>query len=220
MKTISKTRVDSIDDIEFELTTDIADITKPISKKSRHYINGKDLYDEFVKYHEYKKQCLAEGKDIPPLTNKIGEAIIQIATRRCNSWRFVGYSDSWKEEMISNAIMLATIHGHNFDPNKSSNAFAYLTTICNNAIIEQIKREKKELYIRYKQYENMGGFQADIDDGDENFDDYDADSMSGGQENIDLAYEDRLQYIADYEDRMFNKPKATPKRPDIIELDV
>jgi len=219
MKTISKTKVDSIDDIEFELSTTTVDITKPITKKSRHYVNGKDLYDEFVKYHEYKKQCLAEGKDIPPLTNKIGAAIIQIATRRCNSWRFVGYSDSWKEEMISNAIMLAAIHGHNFDPSKSSNAFAYLTAICNNAIVEQIKREKKELYIRYKQYENIGGFQADGDDVDGDDGDY-SDSISGGQENIDLAYEDRLKYISDYEDRVFNKPKVVSKNPEIVELDV
>lgn len=237
--------LDSLDNISFELesqseevdieaestsTALISDITKPITKESRHYINGKELLAEFMAYYEHKQKCLAEGKPIPPLTNKIGEAIIQIATRRCNSWKYVRYSDSWKEEMISNAIMLATIHGHNFNPEKSNNVFAYITTICDNAIKEQIKREKKELYIRYKQYENMGGYQAadvdggaiggaDWDDGGSSFEGEDA--GAAGQEMFDVGYEDRMRYIADFEERTFNKPKPQRKKsPEIVELDV
>lgn len=222
-KKISISKIQDIDDVDFELNISPADVdrTKPVTRHNKHYINGKELLEEFTKYYEIKQKCLAEGLDIPPLTNKIGAAIIQIATRRCNSWQYVRYSQSWKEEMIANAIMLATIHGHNFNPEKSKNVFAYITTICDNAIKEQIKREKRQLYIRYKQFDNLGGFQAEGSDDGEDVD-YGSDgaSLDGGQENIDIGYEERLQYISDYEERTINKPKVRRVNPEIVELDV
>src|SRR5699024_3323708 len=119
----------------------------------------------------------------------IGKAIIQIATRRMNSWRFSGYSNSWKEEMTSNAITIAAIRGHNFDPEKSDNPFAYLTQICNNAIIEQLNRERRELYVRYKSMEDpMYQEQYEINT-----------VTTRAGEFEDNSRQDRLQYIQDYE---------------------
>lgn len=200
MSNIDKEEITALDDIEFKLIKEGS--LKP--SNGNNYINNKEFYAELCKYHEYKMECLERGDPIPPLTNKIGEAIIQIATRRCNSRSYAGYTNNWKEEMISNAITLATLRGHNFDPNKSNNPFAYFTQICDNAIKEQLKAEKKQLYIRYKSYDNTRGYAAEADEfgNDEN--------MHG--EEVDIAYEDRLKFISDYEER-----NLTPKQKEKLE---
>ena len=189
MSEIRTKEIDSLEDIEFELIKE----GKMKSETNSNYVNNKELYKELCKYHDHKMDCLEKGKDIPPLTNKIGEAILQIATRRCNSWMYRGYTNNWKEEMIGNAVIAATLRGHNFDPSKSENPFAYFTQICDNAIKEQLKREKREMYIRYKSYDNARGYMADSGEIDN-----DADFHN---EEVDIAYEDRLKFISEYEEK-------------------
>lgn len=189
MSNIETKEIYDIDEIEFELIKE----GKLKAGSDTNYINNKDFYAELCKYHEYKMKCLEEGKDIPPLTNKIGAAILQIASRRCNSRMYRGYTNNWKEEMISNAVVAATLRGHNFDPSKSENPFAYFTQICDNAIKEQLKKEKKELYIRYKSFDNTRGYAADAGEVENGADVH--------NEEIDIAYDDRLKFISDYEDR-------------------
>ena len=187
---IKKDNIDSIDDVEFEL------IKSGKMKKDNKdgYINNKQLYNEMVEYNKKKKENLSKGLDIPPLTNTIGAAIIQIATRRCNSRMYVGYTNNWKEEMIGHAIVTATLRGHNFDPELYDNPFAYFTQICDNAIKEQLKKEKKQLYIRYKQIDEHHGFNAE-DDANDN-------DQSAHDEIVDETYNDRLKFISDYEARL------------------
>src|SRR5690554_903832 len=105
MSNIKSEEITNLDDIEFQLIKEGK--LKPGSDSN--YINNKEFYAELCAYHEHKMACLERGEDIPPLTNKIGEAIIQIATRRCNSRMYRGYSNNWKEELISNAITDATL---------------------------------------------------------------------------------------------------------------
>lgn len=191
-----KEEITSVDDVEFKLIKE----GKLKESSSDGYINNKEFYAELCAYHESKVKAIENGEPIPPLTNTIGKAIIQIATRRCNSRMYKNYTNNWKDEMISNAIEVAAIRGHNFDPEKSTNPFAYFTQICDNAIKEQLKKEKKQLYIRYKAFDNARGYAAEAD---ENHND---DKLH--QEEIDIAYDDRLKFINDYEERNFNKPKA------------
>lgn len=236
MSKVYKKELDSLSDIKFELKQDQFEFKKPIDPKNpRHYINNKELYNELCLYHERKKQALSEGKEIPPLTEKIGAAIIQIATRRCNSWNFVDYTDSWKQEMISNAIMVATIRGHNFNPELSQNPFAYFTQICNNAIVEQLKREKNELYVRYKQMDRISFQASGIDgsciandssvlDSDEDYtDSFDSDTDVQYNPLNDSAYNDRMKYVSDFETRIHErkqlKKMQRERDPSIITLD-
>lgn len=206
---IKTSQIDSLEDTKFELQQDSSSkYSKPVDvNHPRHYINNKEFYEELCVYHESKVRALAKGEPIPPLTEKIGAAIIQIATRRCNSWKFAGYSDSWKQEMISNAIITATIRGHNFDPAKTNNPFAYFTQICNNAILEQIKLEKRQLYVKYKSIDMSNGFAAEFDDV-EDFDDsesLESNGLSNTSPAFDVAYGERLRYIEDYEERNLKK---------------
>lgn len=198
------TKIENIDEVEMRLVKEGK--LKPVDS-FYGYVNNKELYAEFCEYYKRKQEALAQGLTHPPLTEKIGAAIIQIATRRCNSRQFVGYTNSWKEELISHAIMTGAIRGHNFNPEKSNNPFAYLTQVCNNAIVEQLKKEKKQLYVKYKSMEEVNGFNAHSDD---NVNETDFESYEEGNE----AHELRRKYIGGYEASQF-----PPKVKDTKEVD-
>ena len=162
MSIISKQVIERVDLKDFEVMSDQSNV-EPESKKSRHYVDNKQLYQEFCKWHEQKVKNEALGLPKPKLSDKIGIAIMQIAKRRANYFKWNKYSVSWKEEMIQRAIEHCVAYC-NFDPNLYNNPFSYLTQICNNAIIQQIKIEKKQLYIRYKSMLNHDSFFAEMDE--------------------------------------------------------
>jgi DNA-directed RNA polymerase specialized sigma24 family protein len=56
--------------------------------------------------------------------------------------------------MVGDAIENCFRYLHNFDPEKSSNPFAYFTQIMYYAFLRRIDKEKKQSYIRYKSMEN------------------------------------------------------------------
>lgn len=187
--------IDDIDTSEIEFKT-----ISPIKLKS-DYVNNKELYKEFVEYDKKKKEWKELGKKgYPPLSNKIGHAIIQIAKRRCFSRQFLYYSPDWKEEMIQDAILVATANCHSFNIEKSNNPFAYLTQIISNAVIQRIKMEHIQNYIKLKSYDNTRGFIGDCDD---NISEDDMELISA----TDEMYSNRLEKIA-----MFEKSKGIDKK--------
>jgi DNA-directed RNA polymerase specialized sigma24 family protein len=56
--------------------------------------------------------------------------------------------------MIGDGIENCVSAVHNFDPSKSTNPFAYFTQIAWNAFIRRIQSEKKQSYIKHKNYQN------------------------------------------------------------------
>lgn len=179
-------------------------------KKSSYYVDGEALQQEFVKYHEQAQKALAEGKPRPKMNDKIGWAIMQICTRRCRSKNYYGYTDSWKEEMIDHAIRVCATKAHKFDPINYSNPFAYITQIADNAIKEQIKIERRHLYVRYKMYDESRGMLADMTDDNINEDDLQMAS------ELDDVYKNRLDYISKFEisdkERREKKSESGKKR--------
>lgn len=177
-----------IDSLTFELAEAQAEKPKPAQ-----YVNNKELQEEFVRYATRKAEWIAAGKPgVPPLTNKIGQAIIDISTRRTYSRNFVGYTQAWKEEMIGDAIETCARYAHNYNPFKYNNPFAYITQLVTNAIILRIKREKKQTYVKFKAFDNAKGFAGFLDGN------VDEDELHLVDETADM-YRDHLQYIADYE---------------------
>lgn len=117
-----------------------------------HYVDNKKLYAEMLvyigKYNEYKN----ENKEKPRIPEYIGHCIYQIANRLATKPNFSGYS--YKEEMIGDGIENCLMYLHNFDPDKSSNPFAYFTQIIYYAFLRRIQKEKKQMYIKHKCLEN------------------------------------------------------------------
>jgi hypothetical protein len=61
---------------------------------------------------------------------------------------------SFRDEMIADAVENCLMYFENFDPEKSSNPFAYFTQIVFYAFLRRISKEKKQQYVKYKSLEN------------------------------------------------------------------
>jgi hypothetical protein len=117
-----------------------------------HYVNNKSLYTEMVKYRARYLESLEKGEQRPRIPDYVGLCILQIATRLATKPNFYNYS--YKDEMISDGIENCINYIHNFDPDKSSNPFAYFTQIIYYAFLRRIQKEKKQQYIKHKSVEN------------------------------------------------------------------
>ena len=121
--------------------------TKPPAKKSRHYVNNKDLNTALVKYREVVQQN--PKAQIP---NYIGECIRAICTKLSSRGNFSGYS--FKDEMILDGIENCCAAVPSYNPEKTENAFGYFTMIAWNAFIRRIMKEQKQQYIKHKNMQN------------------------------------------------------------------
>lgn len=138
------------------------------------YVNGKELTAELTIYHAAYVSSVELGEEKPQVSEVIGNAFIQIATRLSNSFNFIGYP--YKEEMIGDGIIKCLNKVHRFDPSISENSFAFFTQICWNAAINRIKEEQKESSVKARMIrEKMSsefvahGVDSDNDDGSNAF---------------------------------------------------
>ena len=65
--------------------------------------------------------------------------------------KFSGYS--FREEIVSDGIENMVMYFNNFDPEKSSNPFAYFTQIVYYAAYRRITKEEKNRYALYKRFQ-------------------------------------------------------------------
>lgn len=119
---------------------------------SNHYVDNKKLFEEMVVYIKLCDEAKKEGEPRPKVPEYIGLCIFQIANRLSLRPNFIGYT--YRDEMVSDGIENCLTYLHNFKPEKSNNPFAYFTQIIYYAFIRRIQKEKKQLYIKHKSYEN------------------------------------------------------------------
>lgn len=79
-------------------------------------------------------------------TNKLAMMWMKLVERYATRGNVRGYS--YNDEMIGQAIMQLTQIGLKFDESKSSNPFAYYSTVCTNSFIAVINQEKRNQNIR------------------------------------------------------------------------
>ena len=119
--------------------------------KSEHYVDNKKLYAEMVEYLSAVKEAEESGDDKPRIPEYIGECLLKISTRLSTKPNFINYT--YRDEMISDGIENCVNYIGNFNPEKSTNPFAYFTQIIYYAFLRRIQREKKQLYIKHKSLE-------------------------------------------------------------------
>jgi len=78
-----------------------------------------------------------------------------------SSYNFSRYS--FRNEMVSDSVLNCVKYLHNFDENKTRNAFSYVTTICWYSAVQRIKREKQQQDIKTKIILNSGIIDAIAD---------------------------------------------------------
>lgn len=121
-------------------------------KKTNHYIDNKKFYGEMIRFHNACQKAKEEGEERPRIPEYVGECIMLIAQRLSTRPNFIGYS--YREEMIGDGIENCLAYIHNFNPDKSNNPFAYFTQIIYYAFLRRIQKEKKQMYIKHKSFEN------------------------------------------------------------------
>ena len=125
-----------------------------VRKKSEHYVNNRELLEALIVYRA--KVANAKENDLPKprITNYLGECFLKIATHLSYKPNFVNYM--FREDMICDGIENCLQYIDNFNPEKSSNPFAYFTQIIHYAFLRRIQKEKKQLEIKTKIIEKTG----------------------------------------------------------------
>lgn len=120
--------------------------------KRSHYLTNAELNDAH-------RECQKLGH----LTNRMAGYLHQIADKYSHHPWFVGYS--FREEMVSAAMLVLVESWHKFDPDKmhgdpekprKSNAFAYYTTCCYRVFLKYMKDEKTQADIKNALLIDMG----------------------------------------------------------------
>jgi hypothetical protein len=152
--------------------TEIPEVAKEVRKEkvkkaSIHYIVNKKFYTAII---QHKNDCAAaeeKGEELPRISPYIGECLYKIATRLSLKPNFISYT--YRDEMISDGLENCINYLNNFNPEKSTNPFAYFTQIIWYAFLRRIDKEKKHLYIKQKTLENFyfEGMLAEQSIGDE-----------------------------------------------------
>ena len=156
-----------------------------------HYVDNKKFYAEMLRYRENREAAERDGKEPPRVPNYVGDCIMRIAYKLSNKPNFINYP--FKEEMIGDGIENCIMYVNNFNPDKSTNPFAYFTQIIYYAYLRRIEKEKKALYTKYKETERfnlestMSGEDREI-----------IKTSEGASENASI-------FIKDFEEKRFNK---------------
>jgi hypothetical protein len=123
--------------------------------------------------------------------------------------------------MVSDGIENCVMYASNFNPEKSKNPFAYFTQIIYYAFLRRIEKEKKQLYIKYKQMDEYNSIEDNSD-----MENMTAGEQSGIAAGATLMTVDKRANIYDFiyqfeeKKRAKKKPKVVTKKKDdaILEL--
>ena len=128
----------------------------PLKKKkvTQHYVDNKKFLEAMVIYRDKVNSAKENNRKKPDVTNYIGECFLKIANHLSYRPNFINYT--YRDDMISDGIENCLQYMSNFDPNKSTNPFAYFTQIIYYAFIRRIQKEKKQQQVKQKLIANAG----------------------------------------------------------------
>ena len=186
-----------------------------MARKKQHYVDNEKF---LVVMTEYRNAYL-DGKEIgeiqkPIIPDYAGECFLKIAERLSHRPNFINYA--FREEMVSDGIENCVMYASNFNPEKSSNPFAYFTQITYYAFLRRIEKEKKQLYIKYK---TMDEFSSLEDNSDMTQMEGNTGAISSGASPLSNDKRASIyDFIATFEEkkRAKKRVKPTPKKDETI----
>ncbi len=129
---------------------------------AEHYVNNEDFLQALL---DRAQEIKDTGKPSKKTDNFVGKCIIQIATRLSYSPNFRGYT--FRTEMQLDGIENCYRYIDRFNPEITSNPFAYFTQIIFWAFVRRIKQEKHQMVLKAKLIHNMADKMYDIQSQDE-----------------------------------------------------
>ena len=134
-------------------------------KTKPHYVDNKLFLQAMIDWRENWTDDKKETPK-PPVSNYVGECFLKIATHLSYRPNFINYT--YRDEMISDGIENCLQYVKNFNPEKSSNPFAYFTQIIYYAFLRRIQKEKKQTHVRNKIIEKSNYVSFTTMEGDDN----------------------------------------------------
>lgn len=132
-------------------------------KRTNDYINNEQLNHHLSIYTTSYKKAKVNHTELPKIPEYVGESILLIARKLATKSNFGGYS--YREEMIGDGVENCLRYLHNYNPEKTKNAFGYLTLIMWRAFVRRIQREQQESYTRHKMIlNNSDVFESILDE--------------------------------------------------------
>jgi DNA-directed RNA polymerase specialized sigma subunit len=119
-----------------------------------HYVDNKKFLQAMIEHREKCRVAEEKGKKKPDVSNYIGECFLKIANHLSYRPNFINYT--FRDDMISDGIENCLQYMDNFNPDKSTNPFAYFTQIIYYAFIRRIQKEKKQMDVKKKMIQNAG----------------------------------------------------------------
>jgi len=122
---------------------------QPKEREKANYIKNADFLAEIIEYRKLIKA--ADGARVP-VPDSLAIYFLKLARNLSSKGNFLNYT--YKEDMVADGIENCIQYVHNFNPKKSKNPFSYFTQIIYYAFVRRIKKEKKQLYVKYKSFMN------------------------------------------------------------------
>ena len=135
-----------------------------MARKKQHYVDNEKFLGVMRDYREAYLKAKDEDEEPRIIPDYAGECFLKIAERLSHRPNFINYA--FREEMVSDGIENCVMYASNFNPEKSTNPFAYFTQIIYFAFLRRIEKEKKQLYIKYKTMDEFNSIEDYADMGE------------------------------------------------------
>jgi len=186
-----------------------------VARKKQHYVDNERFLEVMSDYREKYLQAKDNDTELPIIPDYAGECFLKIAERLSHRPNFINYA--FREEMVSDGIENSVMYASNFNPEKSTNPFAYFTQIIYFAFLRRIEKEKKQLYIKYKTMEEYSSLEDHVDMGE--MGQSETQAVSSGATPLTADKRASIQeFIFAFEEkkRKKKKPKPVKKDDDVV----
>jgi len=182
-----------------------------VARKKQHYVDNEKFLEVMSDYREKYLQAKDNDTELPIIPDYAGECFLKIAERLSHRPNFINYA--FREEMVSDGIENSVMYASNFNPEKSTNPFAYFTQIIYYAFLRRIEKEKKQLYIKYKTMEEYSSLEDHVDMGE--MGQSETQAVSSGASPLSVDKRASIQeFIFAFEEKKRKKKKPKPAKED------
>lgn len=151
-------------------------------RSKNQYIDKREMFEAVCKYQSTLKQAKLLGLEEPPMSQYLGQCLLDIAHGLARRPNFSGYS--FIDDMISDGIMVGLHLMKTFDTSfigrtGEGNVYSYVSFSMFRAFVHVITKEKKSLEGKYSYINNLELNTASYQDHD---------SADGGHNNSFITY--------------------------------